>query len=344
MARMERVSFWIIGIVTLPFWLSAWGVLLVCRNLVVRYWPQGLGIGWQRAALVIWLMVIPVGIAMAWWLGMDWLMFTLLGVQEVVLQVMAAALGVGSYYYLYFVKPFRCGQWIVFLGEQHRLWHHIREATVIGKLELRIWWWKTKPELKRQGQHYSKLMQEGDWQTMADEMGEGIAGAAVALILVVMGVFLMVFIGGLVLIGILLRNVFGSTQSPLKRGKSLPKAADLRWFHAPSDGNWIEAYDYWLYQIENSTGLSLTTSPLRLYSGALLVSLVPAIGIGLVWAVFAPETAESGLLGLLIAGGVIGAITGRKLSQPAGNWFTFDEDEPATSKHVVTLGDWMGDE
>lgn len=97
--------------------------------------------------------------------------------------------------------------------------------------------------------------------------------------------------------------------------------AEQRLFGAPPDSQWFSAYDYWLMCLEQATGLTFTQSPSQLLIGSIMISLAPALVIGLPLAVLVPAAGGCLLAGLTAAGLVVGAVTGQRLGQPMPRWF-----------------------
>ena len=161
-----------------------------------------------------------------------------------------------------------------------------------------------------------------------DDIGDVAAGLVMTLVLAVAIVMVFVFFAVLFLAGAGLVWFVRSQRMP-PRGALAPP---VRWFDAPPSSRWLAAYDYWLYQLENLTGITFTTSPTRLLVGAEIVSVGSALLAGGALALLDPGSGTSWLVGLGGTAAVIGGITGWKLAQPAPGWFTFENGHPGAQE------------
>lgn len=96
--------------------------------------------------------------------------------------------------------------------------------------------------------------------------------------------------------------------------------AEQRMFGAPPDSQLFSAFDYWLLCLEKATGLKFTETPGQLFVGSILVSLAPALVIGVPLSVLEP-TWGSLLPTLALFGLLFGGFTGYRLGQPLQGWF-----------------------
>ena len=120
-----------------------------------------------------------------------------------------------------------------------------------------------------------------------------------------------------------------------------------RLFGAVYQPGWLLSYEYWLYRVEQATGYETTTTPGQILFWCLLLSLSPAIVIGLPVSVVASEWQGMPLIGLAILGGLIGLYAAHTLSQPAAGWFGAGSAPKQTQPHVrpdidedyISLGD-----
>lgn len=176
-----------------------------------------------------------------------------------------------------------------------------------------------------------------------DEM----AATLISLIILVMAASIFIWliiiavVGGLILraiLGLIRRN--NADTQPEEKTAPLPPT---RWFGAPPITQWLGAYDYWLYQLENVTGIDFTTSPERMALGAVIISLGPGVLVSSL-VLLLGVTPEVAVIPPVI-GLVVGLVTGQRLSQPASNWFpsaiNSGQEASAPAKGIV-LGeeDW----
>lgn len=153
-------------------------------------------------------------------------------------------------------------------------------------------------------------------------MVDEVASRATAMIIMAMTVAILVFLAiptslGMGVIWWLLKQRGVDQPTRLEAAPPLPPS---RMFDAPPTEQWLNAYEYWLYRLEQWTGIDFSTTPNRLTTGALLVSVGPALLLALPLAFYDPANAGSWLLGFGLGGGGLGLWIGSKLSQPAG-WF-----------------------
>ena len=123
-------------------------------------------------------------------------------------------------------------------------------------------------------------------------------------------------------------------------------------FDAPAHEQWLNAYDYWLYRLEDATNIAFSQTPEGSFIGALIVTSAPA------WVFALPYSVLDGVPGVQpfwIVLGVsllFGLFAGYRLTQPA-KLFPGDvngpltgsgeKTEPATSEppdeSVISLGE-----
>lgn len=119
--------------------------------------------------------------------------------------------------------------------------------------------------------------------------------------------------------------------------------AGERLFGAPPDSQLFSAYDYWLSCLESATLLPFTETPTQLVTGSIILSLTPALIVGLPLLLVEPQVGNCVFPGLILFGVVFGGFTGYRLGQPAAGWF---EALPGTSPPLndvpdggITLGE-----
>lgn len=120
--------------------------------------------------------------------------------------------------------------------------------------------------------------------------------------------------------------------------------AEQRLFGAPPDSQLFSAYDYWLRCLEQATGLSFTQSPGQLLIGSILISLAPALVIGVPLMLLDPVTGSSWLPLLTLFGVLFGGFTGYRLGQPAQGWFQALGAGTSASEDGEQGGFTLGDE
>ena len=113
--------------------------------------------------------------------------------------------------------------------------------------------------------------------------------------------------------------------------------AEQRLFDAPPDSQLFSAFDYWLACLEAATGRTFTETPGQLMAGSIIISLAPAMVVGLPLAVFNPSLGSWLLPGSLVFALLFGGFTGHRLGAPAGGWF--DGGGPMTPAEPVARRD-----
>lgn len=129
-----------------------------------------------------------------------------------------------------------------------------------------------------------------------------------------------------------------------------PRAPPKRLFGAISQPGWLLTYEHWLYRVEQITGMETTTRPRVILFWCLLLSLSPAVVIGLPASVLLVEAQGLPLLGLMILGGGVGVLAANSLSQPAAGWFgagkpseTQPHPRPDIDEDYISLGNEVDD-
>lgn len=170
-----------------------------------------------------------------------------------------------------------------------------------------------------------------------DDFG-GMVGVMVAgIVLVVFIVIIYAFLAALFVVGLGIR--WALDQQDLRRQQAAAHPS-LRLFNAPPTSQWISTYEYFLYKLQAFTGIDLTTTPGRLFMGAMFISVGPAFSAGLLFALVDPVTGGSWLLALTVVGGVIGGVTGWVLSHPGEGWFSASvSDRAASLRDSFLLGE-----
>lgn len=102
----------------------------------------------------------------------------------------------------------------------------------------------------------------------------------------------------------------------------------VRWLTTPQPrlfgawpmSRWTMSYEHGLFLLENNSGIDFNSTPMRILSGSLVLTLVPLILLNwtiALFVVFPPWVLP--MVGLLLGTG-----TGAFLSQPPTNWFVWD--------------------
>jgi hypothetical protein len=147
-----------------------------------------------------------------------------------------------------------------------------------------------------------------------DGLDELVGILAVIFLFFVLAFLAALFAGGAWLVRYLLGGAENHRESP---------TPPIRLFGAPASTRWLTAYDYGLYKLENTTGIAFNTTPARLMAGALIITVGPAVMVGLPLFIVEPVYGGAGLLLLTIASAVVGLLTGWQLTRPAAGWFDF---------------------
>lgn len=117
-------------------------------------------------------------------------------------------------------------------------------------------------------------------------------------------------------------------------------AAPTRMWDAPASSQWLAAYDYWLYLLSKVTGFAFHTTPSRLTTGAVIVSVGAALVIAIPGVLLLPDAGTQLLVGAIAAGGLVGLITGEQLAQPRAHFFTIPKEQGrAAQKDHIHIGD-----
>lgn len=117
-----------------------------------------------------------------------------------------------------------------------------------------------------------------------------------------------------------------------------------RMFGAPPVDQWTNAYEYWLFRLENVTGISFSTSPTRLMVGALIVSIGPALLVSLPLLALDPVNGFHGALIITGAGLLIGLFSGKKLMRPVTGWFERTPSSGASGQQSDLSGFILGED
>jgi hypothetical protein len=149
---------------------------------------------------------------------------------------------------------------------------------------------------------------------------EGLAGMITTLIvfslMLSVVIMLVIVLAVLIAIGVALYLIMRRWVIPILRK---PFETPERMFDAPPAVRWISAYEYWLFLLEEATGIDFTTTPARIFAGCLVISLSPAVVLGLPLAVIL----HSGTwpLILTVAGIIAGLYTAFKFADGGSGWF-----------------------
>ncbi len=168
------------------------------------------------------------------------------------------------------------------------------------------------------------------------------AGCAIAIFLFALMISVLIFLIvlflvmsllGVVLAIILKRWVIPQLQKPF--------TLQPRLFGAPPMTRWQMAYEYWMFQLEQITGIPFNASPLGLTVGALIISLTPALVFGGGLMVLYPSMSSTIPTVLTVGGIILGLLAGNKLGQPGDGWFRLRGGAGETPGGI-TLGeqDW----
>ncbi len=163
-----------------------------------------------------------------------------------------------------------------------------------------------------------------------DDSGD-VAAAIVMLVVLVLTVLIIVFL-----------KAIGVLQNGDDDEQEEEPPAPTRMFGAPADARWLAAYDYWLYHLERNTGIDFVASPSRMVMGAVIVSVIPAVMVGLPLDVIDPGAGMPWTLALGGVALVVGFITGTKLSRPVETWFgsgAAGGSSPVEREDVIVIGE-----
>jgi hypothetical protein len=153
-------------------------------------------------------------------------------------------------------------------------------------------------------------------------MNDDIASAATGILVIAITAVIFIFFAILFLLGVkVVRKLLGMQSDD---GDVEPDARPLpptRMFGAPPGDQWRNAFDYWLYKLEDLTGIEFTTSPERLMAGSLIITVGAALVASMPLMVIAPSDGAGFAMGMLGTSVVVGLVMGNKLSQPAAGWF-----------------------
>lgn len=97
--------------------------------------------------------------------------------------------------------------------------------------------------------------------------------------------------------------------------------AQPRLFTAPVQTQWQTTWDYLLYKLEDTTGLTFTMWPEQIFAGCLILSIGGGLVIGMFLTLLNPN---AGAQWLVLSGGVgalIGLLTAKSLTQPFDSLF-----------------------
>ena len=101
------------------------------------------------------------------------------------------------------------------------------------------------------------------------------------LLLLALTATVMAFLGVLILGGVWLFRLIRPKAEQEKVEQQPKPVAPTRMWDAPASSQWLGAYDYWLYLLSKVTGFSFSTTPARLTSGAVIVSVGAALVIAI---------------------------------------------------------------
>nr|WP_281721424.1 hypothetical protein [Nitrosomonas nitrosa] len=152
---------------------------------------------------------------------------------------------------------------------------------------------------------------------MRNSPGFSFSGLMVGFILFIATISVVIFLVILAIVGFW---AFAFLKRRATRWVSLDYARP-RWFDAPPMTQWVETYEFWLYKLEDVTGINFTHWPGQTFLGCIIVSvggaLLPGVAMALIDPVY--STNWLGFAGAL--GGVIGSLTGLHMAQPTTTWF-----------------------
>jgi hypothetical protein len=131
----------------LPQLIGAWVVLFVVCSLPVYAWSDEAGEGAEKAAVVIWLAVIPVVLAVAWMAGILVVSSMSAPLTPVHWLVASAStvITVGTYYWLYFEHPPTLNgvvhhRWPRFIAAEHQMRFNMRVGFIERSTRFKLWW------------------------------------------------------------------------------------------------------------------------------------------------------------------------------------------------------------
>lgn len=330
-----------------PHYFFARAGLYLTRDLVVYWWPTAFFDRYERWAILIWLSIVPALLALVW-AHLVALVLALVVVAEWLLTLLTllSTLTMLVCYYATIFDP-DCApkhyRWIAFVAAQQQLWFDVKAEFIFYRVKARVLLPTILPAIKRFWQDATSF----EWlyeyvkenrEAMRDDLGEGIASAAIGVAIIALGVLVSLFlvtlfIGGFWLIGFLRTQVAGAD------GQREAPLTPSRMFGAPPIHQWLSAFDHWLYRLENITTFSFTRTPARLFLGALIVTVGPALlFLGAVH-LFNPCLFQQWLWPVIIGAVLIGSITGWQLGQPANGWFVGGGANGDDADFGITLGD-----
>ena len=155
-----------------------------------------------------------------------------------------------------------------------------------------------------------------------DDVIDGLAESAATILILLFSATLIIFFAILFVLGL---GIFRYLWTRQAEDKAAP-LAPTRMFGAPATVRWLAAYDYWLYRLEQASGIEFTTTPARLMAGSLTVSIGSAFVIGLPMVLFGASSGRAGFGMLVGTGLIVGVLTGWKLAGPAAGWFEFSRE------------------
>jgi hypothetical protein len=152
-------------------------------------------------------------------------------------------------------------------------------------------------------------------------------------LMVAVSIFLLVLLLVMIALGVVAYLILRRWVIPFLQQ---PFTAPPRLFGAPATVQWMLAYEYWLFLLEQVTGIEFNSTPFRILIGCLIISLTPAVVIGLPLAVISPTGAW--LQWLTIGGIAVGLFTGFKFPSGGAGWFeSLDGNDEGTGGFI--LGD-----
>ena len=153
-------------------------------------------------------------------------------------------------------------------------------------------------------------------------MGDQLADFGTGLTLSAMSFGVLIFIlliGGILFLPIylLMRRTDSNDEAEQAALQREAPEAPHRLFDAPAHEQWLNAYDYWLYKLEDATNIAFSQSPEGSFSGALIVTSAPAVVFALPYALFDGVPGLTPFWVVLAITLIFGGFAGYRLTQPA---------------------------
>lgn len=185
-------------------------------------------------------------------------------------------------------------------------------------------------------------MQQRTITQQVSELGTGLAvlglGIGIVIFVVILGMLL--FVPIVVIARLFKSNEGESEQAAFQREEP---EAPRRLFDAPPHEQWLNAYDYWIYRLEDATNISFSQTPEGSFLGAVIVTTGPA------WVFALPYALLDGIPGLtpfwivLTVLGLFGVFAGWHLTQPA-KLFPGDAHGSLTARQSQSEPEAVGEE